>query len=218
MANRQSLPSTSSPLVLHLSDRALTPIVSSSRSSSTNHQSRESRTQAQALSSLTSTAITAYDTASRLGLGVPLRIMIETTSGPLILHSFLNPQSTHRQRSQRVHSDDGRGIVEQTRDDLRPLSGTTDTGSIGEGRDKSEALVNGIAHENNVPTEDDENDESTIRPAPLLIASVVAPSAADAGEARRAAARLERTGREFQREWIREQEESHEIIPDGEDG
>ncbi|KAL7790403.1 hypothetical protein V8C37DRAFT_384241 [Trichoderma ceciliae] len=38
--------------------------------------------------------------------------------------------------------------------------------------------------------------------APVLIGVVVAASSDDAGEARRAAARLERIGREFQKEWV----------------
>jgi hypothetical protein len=37
---------------------------------------------------------------------------------------------------------------------------------------------------------------------PLLIGTVVARTAESAGGARRAAARLERTGRSFQREWV----------------
>jgi hypothetical protein len=77
-------------------------------------------------------------------------------------------------------------------------------------------LVNGIPEVG--AAEDAETGESTVQPPPLLIVSVVAPTAADAGDARRAAARLERTGRDFQREWIREQEESHAVVADGEDG
>jgi hypothetical protein len=114
--------------------------------------------------------------------------------------------------------EDGLGIVEQAREDLRPLSGTTDTGSMGEHGESSGALVNGMLHGEDGGAEDSEEGETAVQPPPLLIASVVAPTAADAVDARRAAARLERTGREFQREWIREQEESHAVIADGEDG
>jgi len=213
-----TLPSTSSELALHLADRALTPILSSSRASSNNHD-LQSQTQAQALSSLTTAAITAYDMAARLGLGLPQRIMIETqSSGPIIFHSYLNPPSTQRPPTLYVEDHkDGRGIVEQAREDLRPLSGTTDTESMGEHGESSDALVNGIPHREDGGAEDTEEGETTVQPPPLLIASVVAPTAADTVDARRAAARLERTGREFQREWIREQE-SHVLVANGEDG
>jgi hypothetical protein len=55
--------------------------------------------------------------------------------------------------------------------------------------------------------EDNERDPDASRPtdetiAPVLISVVVAASSDDAREARRAAARLERIGREFQREWV----------------
>jgi hypothetical protein len=208
-----TLPSPSSQLALHLADQALTPILSSSRPTSSNHDS-QSQTQAQALSSLTTAAIAAYDTAARLGLGLPQRIMIETqSSGPIILHSYLGPPSTQRPQTLYVQDHgDVQGIVEQAREHLRPLSGTTDTGSIDEHGESSEALVNGVGG-----AEDAEEGESTVQPPPLLIASVVAPSAADAVDARRAAVRLERMGREFQREWIREQE-SHVLVANGEDG
>lgn len=204
----------SSQLVQHLADRALTPIVSSSRAPSANNHNQQSQAQAQALASLTTTAITAYDTASRLGLGLPQRIMIETqSSGPIILHSYLNPPSVQRAPTVYVdHHEDVRGIVEQAREDLRPLSGTTDTEGMGEHGDNSEVLVNGD------PGGAEDAEESSVQPLPMLITSVVAPTAADAVYARRAAARLEQTGRIVQREWIREHEESHAAVADGEDG
>ena len=199
MAN---LPSTSSNLALHLSDRAGTPIISSSRSPSTSLQ-----TQAQALSSLTSVAITAFDSASRLGLGIPQRIMIEMqASGPVILHSYLTPQSTQRPPYRRLRGHETeREIVEQAREELRPLSAATDSGI------ESAALVNGVTNDgqDSLDETEDEETETRIQQPPLLISSVVAPSAADTSEARRAAARLGRAGRDFQREWIRELEEAH---------
>ena len=214
MANLPSI-ATHPHLARHLADRALTPILSSSRNPSSSRNS-QSQTQAQALSSLTTAAITAYDMAARLGLGLPQRIMIETqSSGPTIFHSYINPPST--QRPQIPHAQDQenvQGIVEQAQDGLRPLTGTTDAGSVDEPGESSEVLVNGIPHNEEVVEEDE---ESSIQPPPLLIASVVAPTAADAIDARRAAARLERTGREFQREWLREQASRNEIVED-EDG
>jgi hypothetical protein len=75
-------------------------------------------------------------------------------------------------------------------------------------------LVNGVINGDEVPSHDNDESrgENAVQPPPLLIATVLAPNAADAGEARRAAASLERTGREFQREWAREQEAAQQPI------
>lgn len=194
-----TLPTTNSQIATHLSDRALTPLVSSSQTTDPNSQA-----QAQALSALTSTAITAYDSAARLGLGLPQRILIESRgSGPVVLHSFLNP--VHQLRPlQALSADNGRGIVEQAREELRPLSGSS---AGGEGLDGGE-LVNGVDGKDGL----EEDDEGAVQQPPLLIASVVVPNAGGAGEARRVAAGLERVGREFQREWVRELEEEVETV------
>ena len=197
----------------HLADRALTPIISSSRSSSSNHN-LQMHTQAQAMSSLTSTAVTAFDTASRLGLGLPQRIMIESqSSGPIILHSFLNTPSLQQTPASLQADHAGvQSIVEHAQEDLRPLSGTTDIGSLGEHVNSSRALVNGVPES----AEDTEETSAHPQPPPLLIASAVARSAALVGDARRVAARLEQTGRVVQREWTREHEES--VVADGQGG
>ncbi|KAE8452913.1 hypothetical protein EG329_013185 [Mollisiaceae sp. DMI_Dod_QoI] len=197
----------SNQLALHLADRALTPILSSCRQPSSSPA--QTQDQAQALSSLTITAINAFESASRLGLGIPERIMVETqSSGPVILHSYLNPLSIQRPRSRRTQSrGTGDGIAEQTRAELRSLSGVIDSGHVEDEGQSHEVLMNGVLDNVDDGVEDARND--SIRQPPLLIASVVAPSAAVSGEARRAAARLERTGRDFQREWIREQESRH---------
>ncbi|KUJ18143.1 uncharacterized protein LY89DRAFT_668326 [Mollisia scopiformis] len=200
---------SSTQLALHLADRALTPIISSSRQPSSNSPA-QTRSQAQALSSLTTTAVTAYESASRLGLGVPERIMIEThSSGPIVLHSYLSPLPTQRPRSRRTQSrDSGDGVADQSRAE-RPTHGSVDNRSVeGQGY---EVLVNGV-EELDIDDAEEAGNDSVYQP-PLLIASVVAPSSADSGEARRAAARLERTGRTFQREWIRlrEQDQSRQL-------
>lgn len=207
----------SSPqLALHLADRALTPIVSSSRQPSSSSPA-QTRVQAQALSAITTTALSAYESASRLGLGVPERIMIETqSSGAIVLHSYLNPLPTQRPSSRRIQSrESGDGIADQTRAELRQIHGSGDNDNGEE--QGSEVLVNGVGGLDFDDADDTDND--SIQP-PLLIASVVGSSAAQSGDARRAAARLERTGRTFQREWLREQEQSRQRneIADEEDG
>ncbi|KAJ1326661.1 DUF5308 domain-containing protein [Microdochium nivale] len=68
-------------LALHLSDRTLTPLVSSARD-----QNRHD-----ALASLSHTALYAHLTAQRLGFGKPKRIIVEhANNGPLVLQSFIS--------------------------------------------------------------------------------------------------------------------------------
>lgn len=175
-------------LVLHVSDRTLTPIYSATTpTSSSNAQPLAQR---RALSSLTANAITAYDCASRLGMGRPQRIMIEThTGGPIVLHSFLGAQSVQRS------DENEQGIVEQTRDGLRAL---VNMAAIEPGH---APLLNGSLTAD--PLAEDLETDQTSAPSTLLIASVIAPSSADATEARRAASRLEK---EFQREFAGRQQ------------
>ncbi|RFU29141.1 hypothetical protein B7463_g7191, partial [Scytalidium lignicola] len=206
-------------LAVHLSDRSLTTLVSSSRPPSTTTSSNN--TQAQALSSLTTAAVSAYDSASRLTLGLPQRVMIETQgSGPVILHSFLNPQTTQRQVARRSNSHTyGRRIIEEVRENMRPLSGTTEGSSaVADGNESRDAMVNGITglgkdvegQEDDVEGMQGMQGENEMQQPPLLIATVLASSADEVREARQAAARLERMGREFQREWAREQDQQVE--------
>ncbi|KAH7356930.1 hypothetical protein BKA65DRAFT_548312 [Rhexocercosporidium sp. MPI-PUGE-AT-0058] len=185
MANR--LPKAN-PLGLHIADRALNPILSSSQSPQGDDTTSQLRRQYQSLSTLTTTAINAYDTACRLGLGTPQRIMVETQSlGPVVLTSYL--ESPGR----------GRAIIEQSPESRRLLGENGDAGSA------SEPPVNGL---NNVAHEPGDAGELESRNrSPLVIATVVASSAAEIGEARRSAVRLERTGRDFQREWARKQDD-----------
>ncbi|KAK8069141.1 hypothetical protein PG994_005757 [Apiospora phragmitis] len=77
MAN---LPSQHPSLAVHLADRTRTPLISSARS----------QRQAQALSTLTHSALLVQESAMRLGLGSPQRVMVEHSSnGPFLLHSFI---------------------------------------------------------------------------------------------------------------------------------
>jgi hypothetical protein len=267
-------------IAIHLADRALTPLISSSAASlaqaevpllsSSGPSNFTGRSQAQSLTSLTTAAITAYDSAARLDLGLPQRILIETTSrGPVILHSYLNPQlrsssASQQQRpvSSRSAAGAARDIVGLAREDLRPVSsGTTDgaqeqeargdeageeqadgSSTVAEedeegrrseeaGSERGKQLVNGTLHEDSGKKKADtpgieapkgaqegEDDPASVLP-PLLVATVVAGSAAGTMEARRAAAKLERMGREFQKEFVREEAESpREAIAAGEDG
>ncbi|KAG4435791.1 hypothetical protein IFR05_008735 [Cadophora sp. M221] len=193
-------PPIANPLGLHIADRSLNIILSSSQSPSGHDTSSQLRRQFQTLSSLTTAAINAYDTASWLGLGVPQRIMIETqSSGPIVLTSYL--QSPSR----------GRTTIEPTQENRRLLGENVDERSV------RGAQANGV--ENGTHESRDGELETRNRP-PLLIATVVASSAAEVGEARRSAARLEGTGRDFQREWPKKQAEDSGAVTTmgGDDG
>ena len=123
----------------------------------------------------------------------------------------------------------------QAREDLRPLSGTTeDASTVAEGEEGEAGgreLVNGKAHgggecESEVldargetqAADAEEGEDATVLLPPLLVATVVAAGAGDTMEARRAAAKLERMGREFQKEFVREEADPQEAIAEGEDG
>ncbi|KXJ91073.1 hypothetical protein Micbo1qcDRAFT_234302 [Microdochium bolleyi] len=72
-------------LALHLSDRTLTPLITSAR----DQQHHD------ALASLSHTALHAHLTAQRLGFGKPKRIIVEHgNNGPLILQSFISVEAT----------------------------------------------------------------------------------------------------------------------------
>ena len=124
---------------------------------------------------------------------------------------------------------DAKAIVDQTREQLRPLSGSTveegtsggSEGTAGEaaghdgtagakgegsevtlavnGQSITDSLDRGAGLQDDKAQADD--DEGKI--APLLIATVVAPS--HDKEASRAMARLEKLGVEFQKRWVEQQ-------------
>ena len=91
---------------------------------------------------------------------------------------------------------------------------------VREGDGVNGLLVNGVEYGKHIEEADGEEDDAKARQVPpMLVVTVVAATAAEAGEARRVAARLERVGRQFQREWVREQDvESEHDAGTSEDG
>ncbi len=165
----------------------------------------------------------------------------------MILHSYLNPQSSRQQGTESGNNGGNSNgnenttagdVLDQTREVLRPLSRSTEgedsavEAAIGEevhgdtGADGREAnastMVNGKLLTNGSDKskesqkvealKQDATTEEDVQLAPLLIATVVAPS--HDHEARRAAGRLERLGVEFQRRWVREQDVAREAPED----
>lgn len=104
--------------------------------------------------------------------------------------------------------------MEQTRDDLRPLTATTEGGSEAATLDNLEIMTNGMDASSGVDEVKQEEDESLLQRSPLLIASVIAPTL---GEAKKAAGPLEKIGRDIQRELL-EDEGSPEPASNEEDG
>lgn len=126
------------------------------------------------LTSLTSSALSAQTAARRAQLGRPQRIMVEyPDAGPVVLQTYLHPCEALASGSNRAAPDKDAGDLDDGGE-----------GGVGEAQGSG--------------------DGSTARPedaAPMLVGLVVAPSSDEAREARRAAGRLERLGREFQRQW-----------------
>lgn len=194
-------------IALHISDRTLTPLLSSSQASQIDPDAVTS--QAQALQTLTQTSITAYETTRRLGLGVPQRLMIETANdGPVLLQSYMNPSSVIP-RNLVGGVDDTNGYVNDLLDVGRPSTGVSEQTTITElpnTGEPSRPLTNGFDSDHGLIIEEHSDDESTaIQPPPMLFATVVVPRRSDLSEGRTVAMRMERVGRQFQREWVREQ-------------
>lgn len=166
----------------HLADPSLTPLLTTARS----------QPQLEALTSLTSTALTAHSTALRLGLGTPERLMVEYPGGgPLILNSFLEPPSMRNLTASPAHVTDALGSLDIAADS--PAA----AGKGGPAAAAPPAL--GEA------SDDDDDDVGEAEDPPMLIAVVVGSGPDEGREAQRAAARLERLGRSLQREWAAEE-------------
>ncbi|KAF4339790.1 hypothetical protein FBEOM_6264 [Fusarium beomiforme] len=169
MAN---LPSQHPTLSLHLSDVTLTPLITSASSQS----------HLEALTALTSSALSSQTATQRLGLGHAQRLMVEYPDrGPVVIHSYLDP----------------RDAVDTTTNNAAATASSrpgSASGSSHGPESRAPRSASALSH-------DDPRSEDA---APLLIGVVVAGSADEAREARRASIRLERVGREFQKEWAAE--------------
>jgi hypothetical protein len=173
-----NLPSQHPTISLHLTDVTLTPLITSSSSQS----------HLESLTSLTTSAINSQSAAQRTNLGRLQRIMVEYPDrGAVVLHSYLDPreQSCPQRPSASSSTADGTRQSHDGNEDDEDEEATRHEAAAGYDDDASKA-------------ED---------AAPTLIGVVVAGTADEAREARRAAARLERIGREFQREWAAESTE-----------
>ncbi|GKT44971.1 uncharacterized protein ColSpa_05152 [Colletotrichum spaethianum] len=186
-----SLPSQYPSLALHLTDRALNPILTSAHS----------QPQLEALTSLTTTSLTAHAAANRFSLGPAQRIIVEHGPGsPVVLASFLN--GADALPNGREGSAPAAAANNHTSSTSRPISSGAAAGAIPTAESSAAAASlarTGAIPDTGKPGEDSEN------AAPMLVGVVVAATGEEAMEARRAAGRLERVGREFQREWAAEE-------------
>lgn len=196
----------SSRIAFSISDRNLTPLLSSSQDNQ--HVPGSDNTQAQALHALTTTSITAYETARRLGYGTLQRLMIETgNDGPVLLQSYLDPSSVVP-RSLINHISNTDGDTTDLLDVGRPSTGISEQTTINElahAEGSPLPLMNGFDNNGPHAEEDSIDDSAAIQPPPTLFATIVVSRRADLGEGRSVAMRMERLGRQFQREWVREQ-------------
>ncbi|OLN86466.1 hypothetical protein CCHL11_06432 [Colletotrichum chlorophyti] len=181
-----SLPSQHPSLALHLTDRALNPILTSAHS----------QPQLEALTSLTTTSLTAHAAANRFSLGPPQRIIVEHGPGsPVVLASFLNGADALPNGGET--SARGANITNNNTSSRPVSSGAAVATPIPEPFAAGAATV--------ARTDASKSDEDSDNIAPMLVGVVVAGTGEEAMEARRAAGRLERVGREFQREWAAEE-------------
>lgn len=185
-----NLPSQHPTLSLHLTDLTLTPLISSSSSQS----------HLESLTSLATTALTCQTAIQRINLGAPQRVMVEYPErGALVLQSYLDPATTTTLRM--PHSASRPDTPQRFGGPSRPDTANGEDGGAGGG---DEAASSTASYRNGRGSSQgcDAAAEASEDAPPMLVSVVVAPSADQAREARRAAEKLERIGREFQREWL----------------
>ncbi|CAG9949713.1 unnamed protein product [Clonostachys rosea f. rosea IK726] len=174
-----NLPSQHPAISMHLTDVSLTPLISSSRSQS----------HLESLTALSNTALASQTACQRVKLGAPERIMVEYPDrGPVILQSFLDPAAVR--------------VPTQRHERSRPPT-AKDEGSANGGSQKAGEWEAEVGEVDDRPASSDGDLQAEDAP-PALVSIVVAGSADQAREARKAAAKLERVGRDFQREWASE--------------
>lgn len=215
--NSGSAPTNHSPprISHHLADISLTPLLSSDPSSENNYH---------ALTTLTSSALSAHTSASRLGLGAPLRIMIETADkGPVILHSFMDPHAEDGQEGGAEAKADAAGFLDIGRlPDIHTANSEPTIPKPGhpnnvEGdQEGGDEVTNGMGELHLVPSAGTEaTDEEKDPSAPMLIGTVVVDNYSHMRQARKAASKLEALARNVQEDWKRQNEnprqaEAHE--------
>lgn len=172
--------------------------------------------------------LTTYTTARRLGLGRPLRVMLETAGkGSVALHSYLNAPVRHRHtRDTRAstpeyvdNGDEAHDIVANTRDGIHDVNdgvikraATKDqhyhNGTTSDYESTEETLGHatheGSSYENEYESAESEDEQMS----KLLVATVVTPDASHIKNARRVMASLERLGTLYQKEMAKEGQDS----------
>ncbi|KAI0885687.1 uncharacterized protein GGS22DRAFT_161628 [Annulohypoxylon maeteangense] len=211
MAN---LPSQHPHLSLHLSDRALTPLITSART----------QYQLEALTSLSHGALSAHESALRLGLGTPQRIIVEhANAGPVILQSFLRADIRPSSSATTAHAPPSTfpqppsAAAPNGLDPIPPSSPSTPLSPTASPTDTIERRLAQLQLQSNssVIVDDPALEAEDANAPPTLVGVVISPSADEARDARRAAARLERVGREIQARWAEAQVESDEDEDEG---
>ncbi|KAH7192982.1 uncharacterized protein B0J16DRAFT_411623 [Fusarium flagelliforme] len=145
--------------------------------------SASSQSHLESLTALTSSALSSQTAAQRLGLGRPQRLMVEYPDrGPVVLHSYLDP----------------RDAVDTTTNNAAVAASSRPGSAPGSSHGADPRAPR------SVPAPTSHHDPRSEDAAPPLVGVVVAGSADEAREARRASARLERVGREIQKEWAAE--------------